>query len=235
MLQYGSAWAAAVRQPWNCGGSGAAGRRGAAPALGLPGWSWLMETNSAINSACLGPDRCAVTFTGPPGMAASFNRTSWFLKGSVLGTEERALANAHGRRLLPPSSLAALTGFGPNINIARDPRFGRNTELPGEDPYLTGAYAVEMVRGMQEPDANGYPKMLAYLKHFTAYSQETGRDHGDARIRCLGRARVRLHVCPGAKVFAAARHQQNRAHEKELPLPRDKGMFLEIPTGAHTP
>jgi beta-glucosidase-like glycosyl hydrolase len=52
--------------------------------------------------------------------------------------------------------------------IIRDPRFGRNSELPGEDPLLSGTYATEMVNGMQERDAHGYPKMAALLKHFTA-------------------------------------------------------------------
>ena len=50
----------------------------------------------------------------------------------------------------------------------RDPRFGRNSELPGEDPLLSGTYAEAMVAGMQERDAHGYPKMAALLKHFTA-------------------------------------------------------------------
>ena len=44
--------------------------------------------------------------------------------------------------------LQGLTGFGPNINIARDPRFGRISELPGEDPYLSGTYAANMVQGV---------------------------------------------------------------------------------------
>ena len=54
------------------------------------------------------------------------------------------------------------------LGIIRDPRFGRNSELPGEDPVLSGTYATEMVNGMQERDTRGYPKMAALLKHFTA-------------------------------------------------------------------
>ena len=61
-----------------------------------------------------------------------------------------------------------LTAYGPNINNQRDPRFGRSSELPGEDPLLSGTYASEMVQGMQEEDGQGYPKVIAYLKHFTA-------------------------------------------------------------------
>lgn len=75
-----------------------------------------------------------------------------------------------------------ITAYGPNINNQRDPRFGRSSELPGEDPLLSGSYASEMVQGMQEEDAQGYPKVIAYLKHFTAYSRETNRGHDNYEI-----------------------------------------------------
>ena len=68
------------------------------------------------------------------------------------------------------------------INIARDPRFGRISELPSEDPVHSGIYGREMIRGMQTKDAAGHPKMLAYLKHYTAYSREQNRMHSEANI-----------------------------------------------------
>ena len=52
--------------------------------------------------------------------------------------------------------------------VIQDPRFGRISELPSEDPYHAGTYAAHMVSGMQERDAQGRPKILAYLKHYTA-------------------------------------------------------------------
>jgi|EP01043_Picozoa_sp_COSAG02_P001071 beta-glucosidase-like glycosyl hydrolase len=58
--------------------------------------------------------------------------------------------------------------LGPNINNPRDPRFGRLSELPSEDPVHAGMYASEFIGGMQERDAAGHPKMIALLKHFTA-------------------------------------------------------------------
>ena len=64
------------------------------------------------------------------GLGASFNRTSWRLKGSVLGTEMRAFNNLGWHRSVtdtPFLEKIGLTGYGPNINIARDPRFGRNS------------------------------------------------------------------------------------------------------------
>ena len=73
----------------------------------------------------------------------------------------------------------SLAGHGPDINMPRDPRNGRNGELSSEDPLLSGAFAAEYVRGMQfgddEPSMNGTRRMLASLKHFTAYSRETNR------------------------------------------------------------
>ena len=75
-----------------------------------------------------------------------------------------------------------MIGYGPNINILRDPRFGRSSELPGEDPYLSGQYAALKLTGMQEKDEQGHPKMAAYLKHFTAYSRETNRGHDTYNI-----------------------------------------------------
>lgn len=152
--------------------------------IGLPSWFWLVETNTNVASGCPKEGKCATTFVGPMGLGASFNRTSWRLKGSVFGTEMRAFTNTGGTRFAPNSTKnpIGLTGFGPNINIARDPRFGRSSELPGEDPVLSGIYAYEMVSGMQERDAHGYPKMAAFLKHFTAYSTEASRGHDTYNI-----------------------------------------------------
>ena len=220
----------------------------------------------------------ATNFPGPTGLGASFNRSLWRLKGSIISTEQRAQNNAgNSRGYEAPYSKIGLTGFGPNINIARDPRsaclrqprpgpmpraawlgaargpgravavadcapscptsslslhlcaclslalclqiafcacvrvcararvcvfvcvcvcacvfvrvrapyshlpptllarsllclsfrFGRISELPGEDPYLTGTYAVEMVQGMQWGEDSKYTKIAAGLKHFT--------------------------------------------------------------------
>lgn len=107
------------------------------PSIGLPNYVWLIEVNSDVQTNCMGADRCATNFIGPMGMGSSFNRSSWRLKGDVLATEFRAFNNAG-------NNLVGLTGFGPNINIARDPRFGRTSELPGEDPFHSGTYGTEV-------------------------------------------------------------------------------------------
>uniref|UniRef100_A0A0G4GTQ1 Fibronectin type III-like domain-containing protein n=1 Tax=Chromera velia CCMP2878 TaxID=1169474 RepID=A0A0G4GTQ1_9ALVE len=142
--------------------------------LDVPKTVWLSETNSNVAAACLGPKGCPTHFPGPMGMGASFNRTAWWQKGFVFGKEQRAYANQNWHRE-NTGDLLMLTGFGPNINIARDPRFGRSSEIPGEDPVLSGNLAAAMVRGMQLPDESGRPTLLAYLKHYTAYSKEEGR------------------------------------------------------------
>jgi hypothetical protein len=64
-----------------------------APHLGLSDYMWLEEANTGVSSACLGPGHCATTFAGPLGLGASFNRSSWYAKGSVLGNEMRAMNN----------------------------------------------------------------------------------------------------------------------------------------------
>lgn len=154
-----------------------------APRIGFPDYMWLVEANTAVASACVSETKCATEFSGPLSMGASFNRTAWRLKGSVFGTEQRALVNIHGQRgHRDRNDYLGLTAYGPNINQQRDPRFGRSSELPGEDPYLSGQYATHMVQGMQEEDSLGHPKVLAYLKHFTAYSREKGRGHDDYNI-----------------------------------------------------
>ena len=161
------------------------------PRVGLPGYGWLVEVNTGVASQCVGPDQCATTFSGPTGLGASFNRTVWSAKGAVLSTEMRALSNSnwirgpgasypgHPAKSAEPIGTSA---FGPNINLIRDPRYGRNSEVPGEDPFHSGALGSAMVAAMQAPDAQGHPRVNAYLKHFDAYSTETGRMHSDFNV-----------------------------------------------------
>jgi beta-D-xylosidase 4 len=151
------------------------------PRLGIPDWSWLTETNSCVLGACTSDAVCPTTFPGGLGVSASFNQSLWLAKGRVIGTELRALMNLGWHRG-DPTSFTTLTGYGPNINIVRDPRFGRISELSSEDPLLSGLYAAHYVQGMQSTDAKGRRLMLALLKHFTAYSTENGRGHDDYDI-----------------------------------------------------
>ena len=90
--------------------------------------------------AAVGGD-CGWCGAGPTGLGASFNRKMWAAKGKVLSTEMRAFSNANGHRGMgsnypghPSAELQYIgtSAFGPNLNIIRDPRYGRNNELPGK-------------------------------------------------------------------------------------------------------
>ena len=150
--------------------------------LGIPSYMHLVETNTAVASKCLGPGKCSVNYPGPTGLGASFNRTLWSGKGHAMGEEMRAFNNLRWYRATgdAPHSLIGLNGYGPNLNIARDPRYGRTSELPGEDPFLSGQYAVAMVRAAQgnddyESGKSKFLKMTLGLKHYDLYSVEEPR------------------------------------------------------------
>ena len=147
---------------------------------GTPMYRWLTEVNSVVNTqgSCPAPERCPTQFIGPLGTAASFNDSAWRAKGDVISTDMRALFNVYNGTDAYASMAVGLTGFGPNINTIKDPRYGRNSELAGEDPYLSGRYATQYVRGMQQigRGAGGAAvyKMRAYLKHYTACNAASG-------------------------------------------------------------
>ncbi len=118
------------------------------------------------------------SFTQPIGMAASFDRELIRRAGDVTGKESRAFANA--------VSKGGHSRLGPTIDLCRDPRWGRNEEGYGEDPYLTGKMASAYVMGMQdEHNYDGTPlapgewgdrvRTAAVLKHFYANNQEWRR------------------------------------------------------------
>ena len=82
------------------------------PRIGLPDWTWLTEVNTQAGG-CTTNDtsHCSTVFIGPAGIAASFNRSSWWAKGDVVSTQLRAHNNHNDG--------VALSGFGPNINIVK--------------------------------------------------------------------------------------------------------------------
>eukprot|EP01059_Diplonema_ambulator_P004196 TRINITY_DN138_c0_g3_i1.p1 TRINITY_DN138_c0_g3~~TRINITY_DN138_c0_g3_i1.p1 ORF type:complete len:773 (+),score=261.21 TRINITY_DN138_c0_g3_i1:45-2321(+) len=167
-----------LMSPWVASGVGICNFMDAGvPRLGIPPYMHLVEFNTGVASACYGEDKCATNFPGPTGLGASYNRTLWNMKGAVMSDEMRAFNNLNWHRGTPdaPLSLIALTGYGPNININRDPRWGRNSEVPSEDPFLAGTYAENYVRGGQVGSDPRYTKVAMGLKHFAVYSMETNR------------------------------------------------------------
>ena len=124
------------------------------------------------------PPTPTTSFTQPIGMAASFDRELIFKAGDVTGKESRAFANA--------VSKGGHCRLAPTVDMCRDPRWGRNEEGYGEDPYLTGKMASAYIRGMQdEHNYDGTPvapgqrgnriRTGAVLKHFYANNQEYRR------------------------------------------------------------
>ncbi|BBN01511.1 beta-glucosidase [Marchantia polymorpha subsp. ruderalis] len=161
------------------------------PRLNIPAYQWWQEAlhgvannNPGVNFD--GPIIAATSFPLPILTAASFNSTLFNRIGQVVSTEARAMFN---------SGQSGLTFWSPNVNIFRDPRWGRGQETPGEDPLLSSIYAANFVVGMQEgnelkaqrnEDPNFKLKTSSCCKHFTAYDLEgwggVDRDHFDALV-----------------------------------------------------
>lgn len=118
-----------------------------------------------------GTIRSATSFPQVILTSASFNPSLWYRIGQAIGIEARAIYNA--------GQANGMTFWAPNINIFRDPRWGRGQETPGEDPMMTGKYAVAYVRGLQGDSFGGgnsqqtgqidHLRASACCKHFTAY------------------------------------------------------------------
>jgi xylan 1,4-beta-xylosidase len=138
---------------------------------------------------------CATAFPNPTGLAASFDRDLWRKIGFTIGQEGRAMHNAQKAGTLD-SGTVGIFFFSPDINLFRDPRWGRGQEVPGEDPTLTSQYAMEYAKGLQgvakDPVDGGDYKLSPYTqigstcKHFAGYDLEnwggTDRYHFNANI-----------------------------------------------------
>ncbi|GMH02325.1 hypothetical protein Nepgr_004164 [Nepenthes gracilis] len=151
------------------------------PRLGIQGYEWWSEALHGMSN--VGPGtRFGGKFPGATSFpqvittAASFNESLWEEIGRVVSDEARAMYNG---------GMAGLTYWSPNVNIFRDPRWGRGQETPGEDPLLTGKYAASYVRGLQG-DGGDRLKVAACCKHYTAYDLDNwngvDRFHFNAKV-----------------------------------------------------
>ena len=130
--------------------------------LGIPRYHWWNEGLHGVARA-----GTATMFPQAIGMAAMFDEEEMREIGDIIATEARAKFNAcsgEGDRDI----YKGLTLWSPNINIFRDPRWGRGHETYGEDPYLTGRLGVSFIRGIQ--GEGPYLKAAACVKHFAVHS-----------------------------------------------------------------
>ncbi|HXK10025.1 MAG TPA: glycoside hydrolase family 3 N-terminal domain-containing protein, partial [Vicinamibacteria bacterium] len=114
------------------------------------------------------PATTTTQFPQPPGMGASWDPDLVRRAGGVQGAEARYLTHKNGFKF------PVLTTWGPQADLARDPRWGRSEEVYGEDPYLNGVMATAFARGIEGNDPK-YWQAAPLLKHFLANSNENGR------------------------------------------------------------
>ena len=135
----------------------------AIPELKVPAYDWWSEALHGVANA-----GTATVFPEPVGLAATFDDRLIHEMAVVIGTEARAKHNQAvraGRRDI----MEGLDFWSPNINIFRDPRWGRGQETYGEDPFLTGRMGVAFVTGLQGDDPK-YFRVISTPKHFAVHS-----------------------------------------------------------------
>ena len=138
----------------------------AIPRLGIKKFFWWSE---ALHGAA-NMDHVTV-FPEPIAMAASFNPELLYKCFDVASTEFRAQYNERMQRGSgEDEKFHSLSVWTPNVNIFRDPRWGRGQETYGEDPYLTSRMGVQVVRGLQGPEDAKYRKLWACAKHYAVHS-----------------------------------------------------------------
>ncbi|AQK58066.1 putative O-Glycosyl hydrolase superfamily protein precursor [Zea mays] len=139
------------------------------PRLGVPGYKWWNEALHGLATSGKGLHfdaavRAATSFPQVLLTAAAFDDDLWLRIGQAIGREARALFNV--------GQAEGLTIWSPNVNIFRDPRWGRGQETPGEDPAVASRYAVAFVRGIQGNSSSSLLQTSACCKHATAYDLE---------------------------------------------------------------
>ncbi len=137
----------------------------AIPRLGIKKFNWWSEALHGLAN-----NDSVTVFPEPIGMAASFDDKLVYNIFNAVSDEVRAKYNQSQKRGLENRRFLSLSVWTPNINIFRDPRWGRGQETYGEDPYLTSRMGISVVEGLQGPENAKYRKLLACAKHFAVHS-----------------------------------------------------------------
>lgn len=138
--------------------------------LGIKAYNWW---NEALHGAAR--SGMSTVFPQAIGMAATFDEELLEKVADVAATEGRGKYNTF-QKYEDYGSYKGLTFWSPNVNIFRDPRWGRGQETYGEDPYLTGKLGAAFIRGLQGKDPK-YLKTAACAKHFAVHSGPEGKRH----------------------------------------------------------
>jgi len=148
--------------------------------LGIPAYDWGVNSIHGTQVAC--GTRCATNFPLPVAIGAAFNVSMVEALSTMMAVEQRALRLEHSyeshRRLrvadqlaeakAPPDATIGLDTWAPNINLNRDPRWGRNWETATEDPFLDGQIGAAYARGFQTLNGNKFLTGIITLKHWAA-------------------------------------------------------------------
>lgn len=143
--------------------------------LGVPAYNWWNECLHGVARA-----GAATVFPQSIGMAASFDDSLLFEVATAISDEARAKYNEYKTQGFT-DAYQGLTFWSPNINIFRDPRWGRGHETYGEDPYLTGRMGTAFIKGLQ--GEGKYRKVDATIKHYAVHSgPEKSRHYFNAEV-----------------------------------------------------
>jgi beta-glucosidase len=137
----------------------------AIPRLGIKEFNWWSEALHGLAN-----NGGVTVFPEPIGMAASFDDSLVYKVFNAVSDEVRAKYNEAQKKGEANRRFLSLSVWTPNINIFRDPRWGRGQETYGEDPYLTSRMGIAVVKGLQGPPNEKYRKLLACAKHFAVHS-----------------------------------------------------------------
>ena len=137
----------------------------AIPRLGINKFNWWSEALHGLAN-----NDSVTVFPEPIGMAASFNEELVYRVFNATSDEVRAKYHEAIRNGKENRRFLSLSVWTPNVNIFRDPRWGRGQETYGEDPFLTSRMGLSVVRGLQGPADSKYRKLLACAKHFAVHS-----------------------------------------------------------------
>jgi len=144
--------------------------------LGIPEYNWWNECLHGVGRAGV-----ATVFPQAIGLAATWDEDLIGEVAEAISDEARAKHHEALRRNVR-QIYSGLTFWSPNVNIFRDPRWGRGQETYGEDPYLSARMGVRFIRGLQGDDPH-YLKLVATAKHYAVHSGPEGiRHHFDARV-----------------------------------------------------